>query len=196
MTAMADHVRAASLARMISADLSTILEDSRDNFARDLQSASSGSLYAQGLAGKNDERPQGLLDDYDHRVSDPDLVAATRSRFATKHYADAVESGVKVLNDCVRKRTGCSEDGDSLMTRAFSPGAPMLRVKKASVRDDSMQRGHMMLCQGVVAAWRNPRAHSLIDDSPERALMMLETIQDLIQVTRQATRTRKPKKRP
>ena len=50
--------------------------------------------------------------------------------------------------------------------------------------------GHMWLCQGVVAAWRNPRAHRLIDDSPTRALMMLEVLNDLIATTKAATRTR------
>jgi len=52
----------------------------------------------------------------------------------------------------------------------------------------------MMLCQGVVAAWRNPRAHSShFDDVPEAALMMLETLQHLMDVTRKATRTRTKK---
>ena len=136
-----------------------------------------------------------LLADYDRRITDDDLRAATRSRFFSTHYADAVESGVKALNDCVRKRTGLSEDGDGLMTTAFSANNPKLRINRGrSKSDESAQRGHMFLCQGVVGAWRNPRAHTLIDDSPARALMMLEAINDLIVVTKAAIRTRKPKK--
>lgn len=136
----------------------------------------------------------GLLADYDRRVVDPDLRAATRSRFVSTHYADAVEAGVKALNECVRSRTGRSEDGDSLMTVAFSPNSPLLRVNAGRTKsDESEQRGHMHLCQGVVGAWRNPRAHSLIDDEPARALMMLETIDALIATTKAATRTRKRK---
>ena len=129
---------------------------------------------------------------FDERIRDEDLRAATRTRFVAEHYADAVEAGVKALCECIRKRTGRSEDGDALMTLAFSPNAPLLRINRGkSKSDESEQRGHMFLCQGIVGAWRNPRAHSLIDDSPERALMMLETIDELMRITRGATRTRK-----
>lgn len=135
-----------------------------------------------------------LLMDYDKRILDADLRAVTRSRFASRHYADAVEAGVKALNECVRMRTGRTEDGDALMTAAFSPNGPMLRINKGrSKSDESAQRGHMLLCQGVVGAWRNPRAHSNIADTPERALMMLATINDLMEVTKKATRTRRRK---
>ncbi len=113
---------------------------------------------------------------------------------AAQAEATPVEAGVKALNECVRVRTGRSEDGDSLMTVAFSPTAPLLRVNSGrSKSDESEQRGHMHLCQGVVGAWRNPRAHSLIDDEPARALMMLETIDTLIATTKAATRARKRK---
>jgi uncharacterized protein (TIGR02391 family) len=77
------------------------------------------------------------------------------------------------------------------MTVAFSPTRPLLKVNKLKSRaDESAQRGHMQLCQGVVAAWRNPRAHALADDDPARCLMMLETITDLIETVNQAVRTR------
>ena len=133
-----------------------------------------------------------LAAEFDRRVSDPDLRAASRTRFLTMHYADAVESGVKALCECIRSRTGSAEDGDKLMTHAFSPNGPLLRINRLRSRsEESEQRGHMFLCQGVVAAWRNPRAHALIDDSPTRALMMLETLNDLIATTKAATRTRK-----
>jgi uncharacterized protein (TIGR02391 family) len=77
------------------------------------------------------------------------------------------------------------------MTVAFSPSKPLLRINKLkSKADESAQRGHMQLCQGVVAAWRNPRAHALTDDDPARCVMMLETIGDLIETIKQAVRTR------
>jgi uncharacterized protein (TIGR02391 family) len=136
-----------------------------------------------------------LLVEYDVRITNVDLRTATRSRFASSHYADAVEAGVKALNKYVRSRTGRTEDGDSLMTLAFSPNAPLLRINSGrSKSEESTQRGHMFLCQGVVGAWRNPRAHTNIADTPERALMMLETINELIEITKTATRTRKQKK--
>ena len=134
------------------------------------------------------------LHQFDERISDVDLRAATRTRFVAEHYADAVEAAVKTLCEQIRRRTGRSEDGDALMTLVFSPNAPLLRINRGkSKSDESEQRGHMFLCQGVVGAWRNPRAHSLIDDSPERALVMLTTIEELLRVTKAATRTRRKK---
>lgn len=140
-----------------------------------------------------DSIPEGDLEaTYDATILDADLRAATRSRFVTEHYADAVESGVKALNELVRARTGRTEDGDELMTAVFSPNNPLLRVAVGNSKSSqSAQRGHMQLCQGVVAAWRNPRAHENLSDDPARVLVMLATVQELMAVTRQATRTRK-----
>jgi uncharacterized protein (TIGR02391 family) len=143
------------------------------------------------VVAAEDEDKFDLAAEFDRRVVDPALRSATRTRYLTEHYADAVESGVKALCECIRARTGSSEDGDALMRLAFSPNRPLLRINRGrSQNDESEQRGHMFLCQGVVAAWRNPRAHRLIDDSPTRALMMLETLNDLIATTNAATRTR------
>jgi len=133
---------------------------------------------------------------YDATILDADLRAATRSRFVTEHYADAVESGVKALNELVRARTGRTEDGDELMTSVFSPNNPLLRISAGNSKSSqSAQRGHMQLCQGVVAAWRNPRAHENLSDDPARVLVMLATVQELMAITRQATRTRKRRTR-
>ena len=133
--------------------------------------------------------------EYDRRIIDQDLRAATRSRFVSKHYADAVESGVKALNECVRAKSGSTLDGDSLMTNVFSVQTPVLRLNRLrSDSDKSEQRGHMMMCQAVVAAWRNPRAHSSqVEDSPDKAIMMLEQLQHLMEITRSAVRTRRKK---
>ena len=165
-----------SLARKLAGELS------------DYRRPAGGSEFA-AVTGDKDE--PDLVAEFDRRILDPDLRSATRTRFLTKHYADAVESGVKALCECIRSRTGSTEDGDALMTLAFSPNGPMLRINQGrSKNDQSEQRGHMFLCQGAVGAWRNPRAHALIDDSPARALMMLETLNDLISITKAATRTR------
>lgn len=173
------------LARRISSDLT--------EFATPTPVEPSGEV-ASGTApeGPALTPSEELLVAFDARVVDEDLRLATRSRYVSTHYADAVEAAVKVLNECIRSRSGRSDDGDALMTAVFSPSHPILRINKGrSKSDESEQRGHMQLCQGVVSAWRNPRAHTLRDDEPRRALMMLETINDLIMVTKSATRTRK-----
>lgn len=183
MYASDDWRAVAELAKRLSSEVAEFDTPLRSDATDDDNSLGAKQLLAP---------EEALLLDYDRRVTDDDLRAATRTRFVANHYADAVESGVKALNECVRKRSGLTEDGDSLMTAAFSANSPRLRINKGrSKSDESAQRGHMFLCQGVVGAWRNPRAHALVDDSPERALMMLETLNDLIVVTKKATRTRK-----
>lgn len=174
----ADDIRfAAGLARQLSSELAEFAVATQQSAAQ-----VNATLVPE----------EELLVEYDARVRGEDLRTATRSRFVSKHYADAVEAGVKTLNECVRTRTGRHEDGDSLMRIAFSPNGALLRVNRGRTKsDESEQRGHMNLCQGVIGAWRNPRAHSLIDDSPAKALMMLEAIDDLITTTKAATRTRK-----
>jgi uncharacterized protein (TIGR02391 family) len=157
------------------------------------------ALPVQAASANGPLLPPGddLLDEYDRRILDQDLRTATRSRFASKHYADAVEAGVKALNECIRERTRRTEDGDGLMTLVFSPKKPLLRITKLRSKSyEDEQRGHMLLCQGVVAAWRNPRAHVLTDDQPVRCLMMLEMIGDLIETTKAAVRTRKHSLKP
>ena len=79
---------------------------------------------------------------------------------------------MKALNECVHERSGSSEDGDALMTSVFSEKWPKLRLNRLRTDGDrSEQRGHMTMCQAVVAAWRNPRAHSSsFEDTPANAL--------------------------
>jgi Protein of unknown function (Hypoth_ymh) len=53
----------------------------------------------------------------------------------------------------------------------FSPKAPVLRFNEMRDESDTNERpGFMMMFSGAVAGLRNPRAHSLIKDDPERAL--------------------------
>jgi uncharacterized protein (TIGR02391 family) len=87
------------------------------------------------------------------------------------HYANAIEDAVKALNNLVRLRRGLEVDGEALMTTAFSPTKPILRFNDVQDETDrNEQRGFMMMFAGAVAGLRNPRAHRLIKDDPERAL--------------------------
>lgn len=143
--------------------------------------------------------PMGTLpaDAFDRRLQDPELRAVTESRFRSEHYADAVENGVKLLINVVAERSGRSFDldGTGLMTTVFSERSPVLRVNANKTKSDkSEQLGYMYLFAGMVAAFRNPRAHSAdLKDSPETALMVLELVDHLLGVVRKATRTRRRK---
>ena len=101
----------------------------------------------------------------------PEIECAAGELYRGGHYANAIEDAVKALNDLVRLRSGQSTDGTSLMERVFSPSNPILRFNDLSDQSDrDEQKGFMMMFSGAVAGLRNPRAHKLIKDDPERAL--------------------------
>lgn len=68
------------------------------------------------------------LTEYDRRITDEELRDATRKLFVDEHYANAVQDGVKALNECVRAKSGSVLDGDKLMSHVFRPDGPKIRV--------------------------------------------------------------------
>jgi uncharacterized protein (TIGR02391 family) len=101
----------------------------------------------------------------------PEIARAATSLFNDGHYANAVEASVKALNGFVRFRSGLDFDGMTLMERAFNPSNPVLKFNAlVDQSDKDEQKGFMMMFCGAVAGLRNPRAHSFINDEPERAL--------------------------
>jgi uncharacterized protein (TIGR02391 family) len=101
----------------------------------------------------------------------PEIAPAASDLYRDGHYANAIEDAVKALNDLVRMRSGAALDGTGLMQKVFSPTNPILRFNPlADQSDKDEQLGFMMMFSGAVAGLRNPRAHKLIKDDPERAL--------------------------
>ena len=76
------------------------------------------------------------------------------------------------MNGFVKIRSGRDElDGTDLMLKVFGGKEPVLRFNE--LKDDSdrsEQQGMMHLFAGAMMGLRNPRAHKLIQDDPERAL--------------------------
>jgi uncharacterized protein (TIGR02391 family) len=69
------------------------------------------------------------------------------------------------------EHSGEALDGTTLMQKVFSQNNPILRFNPlADESDRNEQLGFMMMFSGAVAGLRNPRAHKLIKDDPERAL--------------------------
>ena len=101
----------------------------------------------------------------------PAIAHASSELYRNGHYANAIEDAVKALNNLVRLRSGQDGDGTSLMQTVFSPKNPILRFNELLDESDrNEQAGFMMMFTGAVAGLRNPRAHRLIRDDPERAL--------------------------
>jgi uncharacterized protein (TIGR02391 family) len=107
----------------------------------------------------------------------PEIERAAGDLYRDGHYSNAVEDAVKALNALVRLRSGKEVDGADLMKTVFSPKNPILQFNDLKDRpDQDEQEGFMMLFSGAVAGLRNPRAHKLIKDDPERALEFIAFI--------------------
>lgn len=102
----------------------------------------------------------------------PEILRATSKLFHDGSYSNAVEDACKVLDGLVKIRSGKDDlSGSKLMTTVFSPKNPILKFNELITETDaSEQEGMMLLFHGAMLAIRNPRAHHIIEDDPEKAL--------------------------
>ena len=160
-------------------------------YARELQRVASESIpvVAAPLNGT-----RNLVDEL---VTEPELREEVRQLYLDGHYSQAVEEGFKFLNNLVRRRTGSSADGAPLMTTAFSPTGPLLKLnelKTTSQKDQ--QQGYMRMLEGAMIGVRNPRAHDHRHfDEPRNALELLAFCNHLVRTVATATRARRRKAR-
>ncbi len=112
----------------------------------------------------------------------PELQKAIGKLFGDGHYANAVEDACKVLESFVKMRSGKHDlSGTDLMTTVFSPKNPILRFNDLNTDTDrSEQQGMMFLYAGAMLALRNPRAHGIVEDEPEKALELLSFVSFLM----------------
>lgn len=105
-------------------------------------------------------------------VFHPRIVDVCRNLYLNGHYADAVFNASKALINFVKEKSGKHDlDGVDLMRTVFSRNNPILVFNNLNDQSDKdEQEGMMHLFEGVVLAIRNPRGHSFLYDSPERAL--------------------------
>lgn len=119
---------------------------------------------------------------FDELAIHPELQKAIGKLFDDGHYANAVEDACKVLDALVKVRSGKHDlSGTDLMTTVFSPKSPTLRFNELLTETDrSEQQGMMFLYAGAMLALRNPRAHGIVEDEPQKALELLSFISFLI----------------
>ena len=153
------------------------LESLKEGFLETLRDA------GQTAAGKTLKAYEGL-------ELHPAIERAAGGLFQNGHYANAVEDAVKALNALVRLNSGIHDkDGTQLMEFVFSAKAPILKFNSVADQSDiDEQRGFMMMFSGAVAGLRNPRAHKIIKDSPEKALEFIAFISLLAKLADGATK--------
>jgi len=128
----------------------------------------------------------------------PRIAAAGSSLYRDGHYSSAVFEASKALIAFVRERSGKSNlDGANLMRTAFSAKNPVLAFNQmADQTDRDEQEGMMHLFEGAVMAIRNPRGHSFLDDSADRATEYLMLLSLLANLTEEATKSCGPSTSP
>ena len=88
----------------------------------------------------------------------------------------------------VKLRSGRDDlDGTGLMQAVFSPKNPILRFNELKDESDrSEQAGIMYLYAGAMMGFRNPRAHRISKDDPERALEYIAFVSLLAKILDEA----------
>lgn len=92
--------------------------------------------------------------------------------FENGHYAEAVLKATIALKNYVQEKSGQDNlDGAPLMRTVFSRNNPVLAFNSLSDQtEEDEQEGMMHLFEGTMLGIRNPRAHDLLEDDPQRAL--------------------------
>ncbi|WP_408592054.1 TIGR02391 family protein [Paracoccus marcusii] len=145
-------------------------------------------ILREQIDGVGDDLNDRVIRSYEGLDLHPEIARAASRLYKDGHYSSAVEHSVKALNGLVRMRSGLEYDGTQLMERAFNPTAPVIKFNDlADQSDKDEQKGFMMMFSGAVSGLRNPRAHSFIEDDPERALEFIAFVSLLAKLVDEAS---------
>jgi uncharacterized protein (TIGR02391 family) len=127
---------------------------------------------------------------FDGLALHPRIAAVCVDLYRDGHYRNAVLDASVALVNLVKERSRRHDlDGARLMSAMYSRNNPILAFNgRADQTDEDEQEGMMHLFMGAVLALRNPRAHALLDDSPELALEYVALISLLGKRVEQARR--------
>lgn len=108
----------------------------------------------------------------------PRIQSLARPRFEAGMFGDAVEASFKEVNDTVKRIYRDLEqreaDGARLMTSAFSPGNPIIRLSPLDTETDrNIQQGYMQIFAGAMTGIRNPQAHGNLNPDARKALHLI-----------------------
>lgn len=105
----------------------------------------------------------------------PLVVKASKSRFESGHYSDAIFAAFKAVNNYVKKKTQLSVDGKGLMTTAFSKNNPIIQLNNGLTESEKdEQEGFMHIYEGAMQGIRNPKAHDeVVELDPHKTLEYL-----------------------
>ena len=126
--------------------------------------AASGSIVVveQALTLSDAQRRAAeLRNDLEIRNVHGDVLRFCRAELLSDNYFHAVLEATKSVADKVRQRTGLTDDGATLVDRAFGGEMPLLVINAFKTETDrSEQRGFANLVKGTFGMFRNPTAHA------------------------------------
>lgn len=111
-------------------------------------------------------------------IAHPQVKSLTKKKYEDGHYADAVETALKEINDIIKKyvKKIIKEewDGAELMQKAFSVKKPIISLDDLSTETGrNIQQGYMLIFSGAMTGIRNPKTHGNVTITPERAIQLL-----------------------
>jgi uncharacterized protein (TIGR02391 family) len=174
----------------------TPLYEVREGFTRGIETVISSletvvSLFNEKLVDESQDETERARRAFSELNLHMEIARAVNRLFEDGHYANAVEDACKVLDLLVKMRSGRHDlSGTELMQSVFSPKNPTLKfsdLKNESERSE--QQGLMFLYAGAMMAFRNPRAHGLIQDDAENALDYIAFLSLLAKMLDRATKT-------
>lgn len=99
----------------------------------------------------------------------PIIHKSSYKHYQDGHLRDAVLNSVVAIFDYIREKTGLAEDGDKLISQAFSLSDPFVVLSELqSESGQNDQKGFMQIYKGAYQGIRNPKAHSLVHDLTEQ----------------------------
>lgn len=170
------YTRISIITRLSFNSRSATVSDRRDIYISRIRNARSilsaiRDGFVESVEDGRDDAASKPLKAYESLDLHPEIERQVGQLFRDGHYAEAIEKSVKVLNNLVRLRSDEALDGTALMQKVFSPKNPILKFNSLADQSDvDEQQGFMFLFSGAVMGLRNPRAHKIIQDDPERAL--------------------------
>ncbi|WP_454621997.1 TIGR02391 family protein [Bradyrhizobium cenepequi] len=124
-------------------------------------------------------RARDLRADLEGRGVHPDVLKFCRAELLADNYFHAVQEGVKSVADKMRRRTGLTDDGATLVDRVLGGDPPLLTINsRTGVSEHSEQKGFANLVRGTFGMFRNPTAH----EARIRWVMSKEDAEDLLTI--------------
>ena len=154
-----------------------------DDFILTNNSSDEIRKYLDDVYGPLEKKIVSLLsgaDDSFWQIIHPEIVNISKKKFDDGHFADAVESAFKEVNNRVKSiyknKTGEERDGKDLMNRTFkydqNNSTPCIQIDTDLSSEDgrNRQEGYQHIFAGSIQAIRNPKAHNNLIITKENAM--------------------------